>query len=361
MNRLVAIVALGILASLTAMAQTDGASLERALRSLDDISSLITEQEHNIAHLEAQLDNIALQQRCIGDTITRHKWQLAQLRSQYAQVVRNINAHSTALDRLVFIFSARSFGQAWKRATYLRQLSQWREARSHMLSQSIKRLDSQQQALNKLIATRRATLNACNNTRAALQSRLDEATALIVELRSQAPQLVAVLREKKNRAQQLDKSLGDITASHAQSLQSDETASLSLKAASLQCPVAGRHRITGNFGRQHHPTLQYVTTVNNGIDITCYDTPARAVAVENGVVSALYNQDPGTCIVMVRHGDYLSVYAGLTHITVNKGQPVSRNQPLGEVAIDPATHRPLLHFELRQGTTALDPTLYISN
>lgn len=357
MRRLLAILAAGLLMGLGAMAQTDGTSLERAMRSLDDISSLLNEQEHNIVHLEAQLDNIALQQRCLDDTITRHRWQLAQLRSQYAQVVRNINAHSTAIDRLAFIFSAKSFGQAWQRASYLRQLSRWRETRSQMLMQSIKRLTAQQQSLQHLMNTRRATLNACNNTRAALQSRLDEATALIVELRAQAPQLAAVLREKKTRAQQLDKSLDDITASHAQSMPGDETTTL--KPGSLQYPVTGRHRITGNFGRQHHPTLQYVTTVNNGIDITCLDTPARAVAVESGVVSGLYNQDPGTCIVMVRHGDYLSVYAGLTHITVKKGQPVTRCQPLGEVAVDPSTHHPLLHFELRQGTVALDPALYL--
>lgn len=358
MKRLMVIVAAGLLWGLGAMAQTNGASLERAMRSLDDISSLLTEQEHNIVHLEAQLDNIAQQQRAINDTITRHKWQLAQLRSQYAQVVRNINAHSSAIDRLAFIFSAKSFGQAWQRATYLRQLSQWREARSQMLNKSLQRLNSQQQALNKLMSTRRATLNACNNTRAALQSRLDEATALIVELRSQAPQLSAVLKEKKTKAQQLGQSLDRITASQVP--QGEDVAPLALQQGSLQCPVLGRHRITGTFGKQHHPTLQYVTTINNGIDITCMSTPATAVAVESGVVSGLYNQDPGTCIVMVRHGDYLSVYAGLTHIAVKKGQPVSRRQPLGEVAVDPNTHRPVLHFELRQGTTALDPTLYIT-
>lgn len=328
------------------------------MRTLNDISSLIAEQEHNIVHLEAQLGNLSRQQRILNDSITHHKWQLAQLRSQYSQVARNLNVHSTPIDRLVFILSAGSMGQAWQRATYLRQLSLWRQSRSHMLSQSLARLKQQQAKLQRLSATRRASLNACNNTRAALQSRLDDATSLVVELQGQAPQLSTVLKEKQERAHKLGQSLDRITTSHAVATPS-ETMPPPLQQGSLQHPVTTRYRIAAPFGRQHHPTLQYVTTLNNGIDIACLDVPAQAVAVEKGVVSALYNQGQGRYIVMVRHGEYLSVYAGLKHPVVKKGQSVARKQSLGEVATDQSSGKPLLHFELRHGCNALDPMQYI--
>ncbi len=356
MRRTVVTMAMSLLMALAAIATTT-TPLDRAMRSLGDISSLIDEQEHNIVQLQAQLEGLARQQRLVTDTITHHKWQLAQLRSQYAQVVRNLHAHSTAIDRLVYIFSAGSVSQAWQRATYLRQLSQWREQRSQLLAQSLERLGRQQAALSRVKSTRRAALNACIGTRAALQSRLDEAAALVVELRAQAPQLQAVLAEKRQRAQQLGQSLDGILTQ--QSASAPDEAVTSLQPASLPWPVTGRHRVTGQWGRQQHPTLQYVTTVNTGIDITCLDSHAQAVAVEPGVVSALYDQGDGSCIVMLRHGQYLSVYSGVRQPVVKKGQAVTSRQTLGEVALDPSTRHAVLHFELRDGSTALNPTLYI--
>ncbi len=347
---------MGLLAVLTAMAAAT-TPLDKAMRSLNDIAGLIDEQEHNIVQLQVQLDELAHRQRLVTDSITRHNWQLTQLRSQYAQVVRNLHAHSSAIDRLVYIFSASSVSQAWQRATYLRQLSQWREQRSLMLAQSLERLKVHQASLQRVKAARRTALNNCLATRSALQSRLDEASALVVEVRGQATQLNAVLTEKRQRARQLGQSLDNIVAQQSDNTP-DETIT-ALQPATLPWPVTGRHRITGQWGRQHHPTLQYVTTVNTGIDITCLDPHPHAVAVEQGVVSALYSQDNGTCIVMLRHGQFLSVYSGVQRPTVKKGQSVTQRQQLGDVALDPSSQHAVLHFELRDGSTALNPTLYI--
>lgn len=359
MPRVIVIAIVVMTTWLGTVAQTSDTAMERAMRALDAVSSLLNEQEHNIVQLEAQLDNIARQQHSINDSITRHKWQLAQLRAQYAQVVRNINAHSSTVDRLAYIFSASSFTQAWQRASYLRQLSQWRSSRSRMLDRSLRHLADEQQRLGKLMATRQASLAVCNDTRAALQVRLDEATALIAELKLQAPQLHSVLTAKRQQAGQLSQSLDVINKSQNMLAQEPGKETFNLSPGSLHYPVAVRHRVTATFGRQKHPSLQYVTTINNGIDITCLDMPAQALAVESGTVSGIYDQGGGKCIVMIRHGDFMSVYAGLTHITVKKGQPVAGRQPLGDIAVNTDSYKPQLHFELRHGTTALDPANYL--
>lgn len=346
-----------LLVSVAVWAQTDESALNRATSALNDISSLINQQEHSIVQLEAQLSNIEAEQKQVSDSITRHKWQLAQLRSQYAQVVRNINAHSSPLDKLAYILSASSIKQVWQRASALRQLSLWREKKSNEITRSLNTLKARQARIAHLTRTKKASLKACYTTRMALQSRLDEVASLIVTLRDKS-QLRAVLNEKQQQATQLSHELDRVSGKVAPTLYDESTSELSALKGTLPHPVSGRHTIVSHYGRQPHPTLKHVDIFNSGIDISCHDIPATAVAVASGIVSGIYTQGNAS-VVMVRHGDFLSVYSGLTQITVVKGQPISQHQPLGEVYSDPATHKHIMHFELRHEHTSLNPEEYL--
>ncbi|MCQ2288745.1 MAG: peptidoglycan DD-metalloendopeptidase family protein [Muribaculaceae bacterium] len=363
MNCLIKIfVALATIAALQAQAATGGApgpSLEEATRNLDEITSLIQEQEHNVVHLEAQLDNINKQQRIISDSINRHQWQLAQLRGQYAQVVRNLNAHSSAYDRLAYIFSAASLSQAWQRASYLRQLARWREERSNTLAATVHKYKDQQQRLKKLGTIKQASLDHCNATRIALQTRLDQEEQYIASLGTQATQLTAVVNEKRAQADKLAMQLDNITAAtrNPQDIVPDNAKNL--LDGKLPNPVNGHYTVTGHYGRQHHPTLAHVWTSNNGIDLAC-SAGSCAQSVADGTVTGVYNTDMKSCVVMVRHGDYITVYGGLSTLSVKEGQQVVAGQALGEVATHPLTRVPTLHFELRQGHNTLDPEPHIT-
>lgn len=342
----------------TIVAQAQSPTIEQVKQELSAVSSLLREQEHNIVQLEAQLKNIAQKESALNDSVTRHKWQLAQVRTQYATVVRNIYAHSSAIDKLAFIFSAATLQQAWHRVTYLRQLARWRNERSTSISKAIAHINSKQQQLKKLADARRASLMNCNATRVALQTRLENATNLLATLQTQEPQLLSVLNEKKKHADRLGDSLDNIQLSQQQSSNIIE-GDYKLQLATLPWPVTGYHSIDSPYGQQKHPTLQHVTLMNNGIDITCHDQHSSVVAIDKGVVTAIYNLQPNASTVMLRHGDYLSVYSGVTQVTVKKGQVVEKQQQLGAVAIDNATHKPILHFELRHGHTPLDPQPYL--
>ena len=65
-------------------------------------------------------------------------------------------------------------------------------------------------------------------------------------------------------------------------------------------------------------------------------------------------------MVLVRHGEYLTVYAGLTDLTVRKGQEVKAGQALGAIYSDPADgNRTRLHFEVRKEIEKLDPAEWL--
>lgn len=125
----------------------------------------------------------------------------------------------------------------------------------------------------------------------------------------------------------------------------------------LMPPVSGSYSVLKKFGRQPHPDIPNVSIDNPGVDfVTSSGASARAVFA--GTVSAVFKQDGYNTIVMVRHGDYLTIYGGLDGINVKRGDVVKAGQNLGRVVTD-GNGRSVLHFEVRRERTKLNPLSWI--
>ena len=131
------------------------------------------------------------------------------------------------------------------------------------------------------------------------------------------------------------------------------------KKGKLPYPVLGKYRVVGKFGKQKHPQFPNIMTENSGIDIELLSS-GSAIAIFEGTVSAIFRQPGFNTIVMVRHGEYLSIYANLSSISVKSGDKVKANQVIGTVYADPEdNNRRILHFEIRKETVKLNPQHWI--
>ncbi len=126
----------------------------------------------------------------------------------------------------------------------------------------------------------------------------------------------------------------------------------------LPYPV-GSYRIVKRFGRHAHPELKYVETNNTGIDLeTSANAPVRTVF--EGTVTAAFRQPGYDGVVMIRHGSYITIYAGMSAINVKVGQKVKGNQNIGTVASNAGEGgRYILHFELRKEREKLNPEVWL--
>jgi len=95
---------------------------------------------------------------------------------------------------------------------------------------------------------------------------------------------------------------------------------------------------------------------NKGIDIKG-QRGAKARAIFSGEVSAVFQYN-GMANVLVRHGQYISVYCNLASASVKRGQHVDTKQTIGTVSTD-ATGNTVLHFQLRKETTKLNPEVWL--
>ncbi|MCR4965302.1 MAG: M23 family metallopeptidase [Bacteroidales bacterium] len=135
------------------------------------------------------------------------------------------------------------------------------------------------------------------------------------------------------------------------------------KKGKLSWPVT-RGRVICGYGNQPHPDAPSVTIENHGIDIkTNVEAPVRAIF--KGEVSSLVNI-MGEEVVMIRHGEYISVYKNLTDICVKKGDVVSTKQTIGTVANNRTSDNnemdnlPSMHFELWKTTENINPEEWLS-
>lgn len=117
-------------------------------------------------------------------------------------------------------------------------------------------------------------------------------------------------------------------------------------------PVSGSYKIVSHFGQYDVEGLKNVKLDNKGINILCQ--PGASVrSIYDGEVSAVVSV-AGQMVVMVRHGDFISVYCNLRNVHVRKGQQVSTRQSLGTIGQDN-----VLQFQLRRETAKLNPEAWL--
>jgi septal ring factor EnvC (AmiA/AmiB activator) len=116
--------------------------------------------------------------------------------------------------------------------------------------------------------------------------------------------------------------------------------------------------ITDRFGQHPHPVLTGIIVNNNGIDIsTTKGSIARALF--DGEVSSVAIIPGGGKVVMIRHGEYLSVYSYLSDVYVKKGEKVTTKQHLGTLVSEPDKAKTTVHLEIWKGMTKLNPEYWI--
>lgn len=126
----------------------------------------------------------------------------------------------------------------------------------------------------------------------------------------------------------------------------------------LPKPVGGSFKIIAPYGRQSRPGSEGVAYDNTGIDVET-SRNAQAKAIYEGVVSGVYKADGFSHVVLVKHGNYYTVYANLNSVSVQPGQKISTGQTIGTIGTD--GDRTILHFEIWKERTRMNPSDWIAH
>lgn len=373
----------------------NGAELKRQLNNLNSLNADIKRQQTTVSAMLSRIDSIHSAIGTTNDTIAILETNLEDMRRAYARALRQLQPSATSMNTLSFIFSASSFSEAYARLRYLNRFSRWRQRKAEEIDHALDRVAQRRRHLTALRHAQDHAYRQARDAESLLTQKQNESRRLVENLRRQDTQLRAELDRQKKQAQALDRELDRLIAQEQQRLAREEkerqaaqrrkeqkgTPSASSKASErtaasttaadldgssfavnkgrLLFPVAGSYKIVRQFGRQPHPTQRNVITDNSGIDLEVAPS-TRVRAVYAGTVSAIFHQDGFQTIVMLRHGSYLTVYAGLASSDVRVGEKVTAGQTIGTVYSDPSdSGRSILHFEVRNERTKLNPNHWV--
>lgn len=331
--------------------------------------------------------------KIVQDSLNVKKGELAQLQQQKGESLKKVGVARRELESKQQATSV-LVAELKKENSSLRQVLKEKEAQARALDQELDRLIAEEQKRReeeerRLAEERRKAeeRRLAEERQKAEQQRLEQ-ERLLAEQKKAEEDAKSKKKGKKSSTKKEDKSKKktdkqpQVTPSQEKVLAEAKPTPSPSKAPStagfnraedsrkltgsfesnkgrLLFPVSGRYKIVRPFGRHQHPDLPHVTTDNGGIDIEVAPG-GNARAVFAGTVSAIFRQPGFNTIVMVRHGNYLTIYANLSDIMVKNGDTLKQGQTIGRVYADPDDdNRSILHFELRREKEKLNPTAWV--
>lgn len=347
---------------------TEVENLDQQIRSTENLIR-VTNQQANLLTREMDAN-----QRKIGEL----REELKKLKEDYARMVQKSYKSKSQQSRIMFLLSAESFLQAYKRLQYMKQYTNYRKQQG----EEIKTRTAQLQSLNESLAEQKKAKDRLvaenRKTRARLAENKKSQQTLIASIRKKEGQFAAELNQKQQEINSIDREIERIIAEaiarnnreSGSGSTSREIFELTPEAKALaanfesnkgKLPWPVRSGIVSmHFGEQRHPVVTSTTINSNGIRIDT-EKAGKAKAVFAGTVSEVQAVKGANKAVMVRHGDYISIYNNLDKIFVKRGDDVTIGQDLGEVATSNSSGKTTLHFLLYKNNQKLDPEQWIIN
>jgi len=323
-----------------------------------------------ISTLESETD---LLNRSIQETEVK----IAQLgieneknREEYARLIYYAYRNHTQYEKFMYILAGATISQSYQRYKYLKYISAYRVKKANEIDSLIVELDHQKDQLNLLKNDKLLSLEEKEVEQEKLIGQRSRRSSMINELKRKESQLREEIREKERIAKALESKIREIIEEEARKLNSANIyASLTPEQeligkdfkknrGKLPWPVE-KGIVTVGYGRHEVPGLRGSSVQNNGVDIT--SSPGTEVrAVFEGEVTKVFAILGANYTVLIRHGEFLSVYQNLVNVRVKTGDKVLTKEQLGEAFTDETENVAMVHFEVWQERTILNPEEWIS-
>ena len=396
-----------------ALAKT-GKDVKDGQSYLHHIDRKLEDRLEHIRIIEHEMDSIDTEVKHVRANIVILETQLADKKQKYLRAIRFSRQFPKVKNTLVFVLSAKSLTQMYRRARYTREYAVYQHdlgrqiqhkqgelmnARNSLLAsksrkagllqeeirqrrklneqqvrqqQYIKNLKRREDNLRDKVSKQQKELSALNK-------KIDDLIAYEIEQARKRAEAEARRKAEAKRKAAAKKRATNSTSTSKKPASSGGTGSKTQQTTSssgswltasdrklngtflqnkgrLPVPITGQYRISGRFGKYNVPGLKNVTLDNKGVNYVG-KPGARARCIFDGEVTAVF-QFSGSKNVLVRHGSYICVYCNLSSVIVRKGQKLKARDLIGTVQADESGNCKL-HFQLRKETTKLNPEAWI--
>ena len=358
------------------------------MSQLRALQNKLADRQRLIGVINQQMGDIDNTIKSSSKEVGSLKQKLEQLKVRYAQSIRYAYETRSSYDMLAFLFSSSSFNDAMRRMKYLKTFREFRKQQVEQIRVTQNQLQHKIGVLNAEKAQKDELLNNQVQQSVALKQDAEQANEVIKDLKGKESQLLKEIENNRKKTANINKAINYyIEAEMAKAAKAAEEEAKKKEAAIAKAnPVVKPAKATseptnnnppanytprpkaettaptllltptdvalaanfeGNkgklywpvekgyiiehFGVHPHPIEVKVEVDCPGINIQT-DENAAVRTVFDGTVSKVFSITGSAWIVMIQHGNYFTVYNGLSSVSVKEGQQVNTKQVIGRVA-----------------------------
>lgn len=357
--------------SIIRTAETKGRS---ALNEYEDLQKRIKVTERLIQVNNQEANLLTREINANANKIDRLRNELEQLKTDYDKMIQKSYRSKSDKSRIMFLFSSESFLQAYKRIQYMKQFAQYRKKQGEVVMEQTKELQDLNSTLFEQRRDQDKILAENRKTKSKLVSDKNNLDQLLASINKQKQKYSKELKQKQQEANRIDREIKRLVReaiakeNKKSGSEAKSTFNLSPEAAALAKDFAQNKgklpwpvrsgEVSMRFGERPHPIVKTIKIMSNGVRIDT-EKNGKARAIFEGEVTQVSKIPGANVVVMLRHGDYLSIYNNLQKVFVKTGDKVSRGEELGEIGINSSSGKTTLIFQLFKNTTKLNPEHWI--
>jgi len=347
-----------------------------AITLIEDINYKVNVRKNLIRITNEQANLLTREINTNQKEITSLRTQLQELKDDYAAMVVKSYKSKSEQSKVMFLLSSSNFQQAYKRLQYIRQYRDYQKEQGEAIKIKTKELQELNIQLSKQKEDKKKLIEENRIAKRELESELKQRETLMASIKSDMSKFAAQIKAKKQEADRLDKEIDRLIAeaiaaankktgkksSTGKFILTPEAKKLAANFASnkgkLGWPVA-RGVVKAKFGKGRSLTDSSVEVNHSGIKIAT-EVNADVKAIFNGVVSSIHVMKRGNPTILIRHGDYLTIYHNLSKLYVKKGDQITTGQVIGKVFSNKITGETLLDFRIYKNNLKLNPESWLA-
>lgn len=293
---------------------------------------------------------------------------LKNLKEEYAAMIYSTYKVNHGFSVLTFLFSSSTFNELFMRLKYLEQYTDARRLQAEQIVAVTQELDQQRIEVEIKREEQRVLLSQQVKENEKLINLKNEKNSLIAQLNKREKQLRTEMTDRKKANDKLDRLIAEIIRKEIERNKTMSTTALAdeveltnrfeMNRNKLPWPVNSGF-ISQKFGVQPHPVLKGITIENTGVDIQTNGQQEVKTVFAGEVKTKAFIQGQNN-VVIIKHGDYYTVYSKLEDVKVSRGQTVNADDVIGTVHTD-SEGISEVHFEVWKNTTKLDPEKWLVN
>lgn len=349
----------------------------------------ISDRQKLINNISSQMNILKGEIRTTQKSITQLCQEIDFLKKDYAQMLRHAQKNQTATERMLFIFSAKDYREAYQRYAFFNQYGDMQKNKMFLIHQKTNELEKKTDELEIKQTNQQNLLSQEEKNKSALSKEQSIKQKTVNLLQKKEKQLAKQIKEKQERRRKLQNQINSVIASevkkqtniaskkHSSETKSSSNSSSTSKATYVMSSTpeevtlsnnftsnkgklpwpTEQGVITSNYGTHAHPEIKGVMIENLGIDIRT-KRGSNIRAVFEGEVVKVFTGPNGQKVVILRHGEYMTVYTNLESVNVSNGSKVSTKQKIGTIHTN-EDNISETNFQVWKGNSRQNPSSWI--